>query len=260
MTMWFFVIRGEDETEIHGKRYRSRIREFASKTPEIRGSVKNVKGAPEIEVRLVADDKGKASEFRVQLEQFLNSEREKKLVFGDLRSFEDDAGKYQTFEVIREDELTEMVWALQGAGDVFLSSSERIKELMVTRDLRKERGLLGALKLEVGFIREKAEEMSKRVSDNVEVGRFQFQQDCLRKALVEPAWADNDDFLQLTSDLFHSINREDDEPFESLSPHYKLKELENLEKIASEYYDLLDTRIKELDSKILPKHTDIKDD
>jgi hypothetical protein len=79
-------------------------------------------------------------------------EEAEKLLFSDLRSFEDDDERYRTFEVLREDELTEMVWALQGAGSVFLSSSEKILDVMVTRDLRKERGLLGALELEVGFI------------------------------------------------------------------------------------------------------------
>jgi hypothetical protein len=130
---------------------------------------------------------------------------------------------------------------------------------MVTRDLKKERGLLGALELEVGFVTEKIGEMIAEIKAGKPPGKFQFEQDCLRKALVEPAWADNDRFLQLTSDLFHSMNREDESPFESASREDQLKELENLNKVASQYHEMINTRIEELDRKIGTKHTNIKD-
>ncbi len=168
--------------------------------------------------------------------------------------------KYRGFDVIREDELTEMVWALQGAGSVFLSSSEKIRDVLVTRDLKKERGLLGALKLEVGFVIKRVGDMITGIEGGNTDVEFQFEQDCLRKALVEPAWADNDEFLQLTSDLFHSINRSGKPRFESVTRPNQVKELGNVKKVAEEYYKMIDTRLEELDGKIGKKtNTDIKD-
>ena len=250
--IWLFTITGKDETEVHGKAYRVKISKAADKK-KISGSVRNIKSIREIEVR-VASEEGEASEFKAALEQAMNKDREEeeKLIFGECVHLKEDDGKYQGFSVIREDELTEMVWALQGAGGVFLSSSEKILDLMVARDFRKERGLLGALGLEVGFIVKRAGDMITGIQGGKAV-KFQFEQDCLRKALVEPAWSDNDTFLQLTSDLFHSINRSDKPEFGSISSEDQVKELDSLRKVASEYYKIIDDRIEELDKRISKK-------
>jgi hypothetical protein len=55
------------------------------------------------------------------------------------------------------------------------------------------------------------------------------------------------------------MNREDESPFESASREDQLKELENLNKVASQYHEMINTRIEELDRKIGTKHTNIKD-
>lgn len=248
--MWLFTITGKDETEIHGKLYRVEIKKIASKS-KIRGSVRNIKFNPEIEVKLAIEEKDAALGFKKSLEQTLNEpkEDEEKFAFSDLRSFEDDDEKYRDFAVLREDELTEMVWALQGAGGVFLKSSQEILEVMIIRDLKKERGLLGALKLEVGFTKRAIEEMIEDIKEKKEV-EFRFEQPCLQKAFVEPPWADNDSFLQLTSDLFYKMNRRNKPQFRTLDGEEQQNELYSLIAVAAEYYQMIDTRIQELDKQI----------
>ena len=243
-----FKINGKDESELHGKQYRVLLKKLADKKG-VKGSVRNIKYKSQIEVKLDLEDKAQAEEIRKFMKEELETydQDTQVLEFGELCQIEDDM-KYDDFSVIREDELTEMVWALQGAGDVFYKSSKDIRNVMITRDARKERGLLAALKLEVGLIKKTAEDMIKDLGESKPV-KFNFEHSCLQKALVEPAWADNDDFLQLTSDLFHLINRHYKAAFQDLHENReKINELENLKKVASEYYGLIETRLKDLDA------------
>ncbi len=72
--MWLFTITGHDETEIHGKSYRVAIKKIATKS-KVRGSVRNIKYSPEIEVRVATDEK-EAAEFKAVLEQDMNEGRD----------------------------------------------------------------------------------------------------------------------------------------------------------------------------------------
>jgi hypothetical protein len=244
-----FYITGKDETEIHGKRYRAAIAKLAIES-NILGSVRNVKSKPEIEVRLVLNNKTEALNFINKLEPVLNKNKkeDERLKFSDLYESEDGDGKYNEFNVIREDELTEMVWALQGAGDVFLKSSQEILNVMINRDYKKERGLMGALSLEVRYIKKEIDDMTIKIKDDKKV-KFHFDKHCMQRALVEPPWADNDEFMIITHELFYSISR-NESSFESLNVEEKLKELEAINKLVTDYSDRISKRIEEIDKHI----------
>lgn len=253
--MWLFRIIGEDETDIHGGGYRVRIMKFA-KEQGVLGSVRNIKFKPEIEVRLIKENKEQAEKFKDDLKTKL---KEPKLKFDDVCYFQDNDDNYKDFTVVREDELTEMVWALQGAGQIFSVLAEKQAELsekqdkilkaLNKRDYLKELGLLSALKLEVGFINEKVGDMIKQVAELGNTSFFNFTTSCLGKALVEPAWVDGN-FMQLTGDLFYRIKRADKQPFDTLSKEAKLKELQELKSVAFEYKTTIDGRIKYLEEAL----------
>lgn len=259
IVFWSFKIFGHDETDLHGGFYRVRIMHFANDYLEkhkslIRGSVKNIKYKAEIEVRVVAETEKIAGEFKNNLDKELNGNRKEKLTFGNLYAGEEETEEEITdFKVIREDELTEMVWALQGAGGVFQDASKHL----VIRDIMKERGLLGALNMEVGFIKSKIKTIIDNVDTTIEP-KFNFEQHCLQKALVEPPFPD-DIFMQLTNDLFYGINRRDKEPFQNLNKENKLKELNDLNLRTTEYLKAITERIQQLDIKLgkeIPATTD----
>ena len=248
-TLWAFKITGKDESELHGRQYRVLIKKLADKA-QILGSVRNIKYKPQIEVRLDIADKTQAEAIKKQLEDGLKSidTEAKPLEFGELCQLDDDI-KYEEFSVIREDELTEMVWALQGAGEVFYKSSKDIRTVMVLRDTMKERGLLGALKIEVGFIINRVNTMINDVSAD-QTPEFNFvEQHCLKRALVEPAWID-DKFMQLTNDLFYKVNRSEKAEFASKNKDERLRELQSLKDVAIEYQKSTENRIKYLDEQI----------
>gem|GEM_PF-6310221 len=117
----FFIV-GNEEHAVHGGRHRREIKKIADKL-KVYGSVRNIKNKPQIEIRY--SEKKNAQDF---LGEVLDYATELKLQISTPSSFdEDDEEDYKPFKVIREDELTEMVWALQGAGDVFTQQLQQKK-------------------------------------------------------------------------------------------------------------------------------------
>ncbi len=260
-TMWSFRVTAHDETDIHGGFYRVEIMRFAeNRSPRVRGSVRNIRYEPEIEVKLIATDVTEATKFRDELDTYLNKDRkdDNKLAFKEVLSFQGEEDNFKEFKVIREDELTEMVWALQGAGQIFRRSTQDIVKAIIIRDLKRERSLLYALKMEVKLIGIRADTMIKSLERGDRI-IFQFECHCIQKTLTDPPIPDdnsgnkefdNDKFMMLTHELFTIVNRYEKTNFDGLQPVDKIKELENLKKLTSdesEYDVMINSRMNDLD-------------
>jgi len=242
---WSFIIKGEDESELHGKTYRLLIKKTINKNAF--GYVRNIKHKAEIEVCLVAIKKRDAEKLKIKIQNELINAKAEGLNFGKLYKFEDDI-KYENFEIVREDELTEMVWALQGAGQIFLESAKKQDIILKTlrrRDSRKEEGLLLALSYEArGILRRLSnlEEEIKILGKTKKIPLIHVY--ALQKALVEPPWT-NRFFMRLTYDLFYSIKNLDP-VFITLNKREQLRKLKSVNIILNEYYGLVDRRLRTL--------------
>lgn len=124
------LINGGEEHSVHGRRLRRKIKEIAD-GGGFRGSVRNIKDKPQVEIRIVGGEAAENFSGRI-----LKAINEGKSGFSGLQMEGpyglggEKAGDYHGFKVIREDELTEMVWALQGAGDIFLESAIGQREIL----------------------------------------------------------------------------------------------------------------------------------
>lgn len=238
------MINGNEEHSIHGKRIRRDIKEIADRE-EARGSVRNIKNKPQVEIRIMAD-RDRAVRFCGFLEKEVCAEPGLRLD-GPHTLEGEQAGEYIGFRVIREDELTEMVWALQGAGDVFLMSAEGQKAILgeiKNRDMRKEYSRLAALSVEMESNLKKIVELAGSIEKGERgiSGKDQkFRDLCLSQALREPAYPDNT-FIQATQDVYYAIS----DLRESI---WKGKDLDFLEKkkmMMEEYKKSIDGRMDEI--------------
>lgn len=156
---WEFVLKGADAHDIHGVQLRETIRRIAA-DKKIAGDVRNIKENGTVLVRCedaqTAIDAFYDEILKIQAKDFLISldtqkSFKRKVTVEPKHDFE----LPEEFAVIREDELTEMVWALQGAGKIF-AAGEKLKE----------RKLVEALKLAVIEISACADEHNQDTPSN----------------------------------------------------------------------------------------------
>ena len=148
------------EFQVHGVHLREVVHKSivncqTKLTSKINGHVRNIKNKPIVEVKLVSIDdvfpkaahsvleKAFQKEFKIDdvNSKYYGVELESPVKTSD---FSDDFGP---FTIFREDELSEMVWALQGAGREFRAAIEVILE----RDQKKKDALLKATMSELTF-------------------------------------------------------------------------------------------------------------
>ena len=114
------LVKGVAASDVQGIVLREAIQKVA-KSMGVKGSVRNVKGRPLVEIICEA---GKAAPFAAGISRLQESLGTKFDVQGPTEELFDE---FKDFEVIKEDDLTEMVWGLQGAGRAFLLGEERRK-------------------------------------------------------------------------------------------------------------------------------------
>lgn len=117
-TLARILIKGELETDVHGTGLREEVCKIA-KSFQIEGRVENIKGLPVVQV-VCKKDKSAAfiDNLRKELPRHslfgnIKIQDPQDYILADYEKLKDE------FEIVRSDELTEMVWALQGAGKMF---------------------------------------------------------------------------------------------------------------------------------------------
>jgi len=134
MTLWKLLVKGQ---QIQGVGFRERAA-YAFNTLGIKGNARNIKETGAVEF-LVLSDKGEESLRQVILgaiektSDLMPIARDAKIELilpVEDSHLENKLSKQEKFEVVREDDLHEMVWALQGAGNLFMTATKTINELL----------------------------------------------------------------------------------------------------------------------------------
>jgi hypothetical protein len=239
-SVWVFSIAGSDESDIHGHLLRLAIKREATKCG-LHGSVRNIKFEPKIEVKMVASDISQAQGFIEKLKQLpcLNGFMFEPIYeqHGEIKE------KYYDFKVIREDELTEMVWALQGAGEEFAKSAKTNLEILneiKMRDEREAQSRLSSLLMEIKFMRSiVADQIEGLKREGVFHSPIEARNLCLREAMVHPPYKD-DEFIYATNDIYYIL-----EDVEKTSKKFTMDKVAKEEKIKK-----LETYQKNIDAYI----------
>lgn len=244
--VWRFIICGSEESAVHGKRLRRTIKENADKN-KILGSVRNIKFKSHVEVRVIAETIEEAKDLKRIITTELGEKGE--YTFGEVFVVDgEETDSYREFEVIREDELTEMVWALQGAGDAFVESTKQQKKILETinqRDYKKEYGQLAALLIEVG-------RWEMEINSDIDNGKLtpDLPINCLKEALIRPPYL-NDEFISRTHELFYFLGSINDREMQDMSDANKEKHFRKLlDSDIEKYKGIISRRIEEIDSII----------
>jgi len=144
------IIRGD---RIQAAGFRESIAAALRKTG-VRGTARNIRDRQEVWLEILSDKPFS----RQDLQHAIDLVQEKNpLVKGKIEEFEGCEDQITekrilgTFQVIREDDLHEMVWALQGAGTLFSHATEKVTELL---DIKKtEKGMrLNSLRIELAQV------------------------------------------------------------------------------------------------------------
>lgn len=134
---WEFVLKGANAHDIHGVQLRENIRKLAVDAG-VPGDVRNVKKDHTVLVRCKAPEEQaerllqtilKIPDALIKLHPTDSFKRKMTSEGGEPPKIPDE------FEIIREDELSEMVWALQGAGKIF-AGGEKSRERKLTQALK----------------------------------------------------------------------------------------------------------------------------
>jgi len=126
------IVYGETTSSVHGAELREKIQEIALKW-KIDGQIRNVKGWPQVEIICCRDDKEK---FRNFFNELLGLKAQKDALYNVTDVLERDSlfDDFNGFNVVRSDDLSEMVWGLQAAGKVF-SFSEKTRNMSLFKSL-----------------------------------------------------------------------------------------------------------------------------
>ncbi len=155
MELWEFVLWGHED--LHGIQLREKIKKLADEK-NIVGMVQNEKSNGTVMVRCYAQGSEQANEFfekilvindpliENKIDQLKSEKRKVILEPEEKKPFQ------QEFKINREDELSEMVWALQGAGKVFAIAEEQ-------REKHHQQKLEQALEHGLAHISNKASEL-----------------------------------------------------------------------------------------------------
>jgi len=197
-------IKGTVPDDVQGVDLRGSIEKYAKdlnseKDYIIRGYVRNVKGKAEVEVLFYAEKEEGKEEFISKI---------KKLVSGldaDIEGpwEEERCVKFEDFTTIREDELTEMVWALRGAGKVFGGLVKEVKSQRQDlwfheqeRERKRLESLVRSIESELVSINE------RRVRIEGGETHLGFRLFCIENFIKEPPSDADKDFLRSLNELY----------------------------------------------------------
>jgi len=130
MEYWEFEFFGKNSEDLHGVELRERIRKIAYNL-KINGVVKNLKASGTVKVTCSVSNSEEANNFFSEILSIKQSlirideikSKKTKVVYEP----PENVSPFKDFNIERADELSEMVWALLGAGRVF-SSTEKVRE------------------------------------------------------------------------------------------------------------------------------------
>ena len=178
------TIEGETTNDVQGTNLRDRIEKIGNEL-NAGGFVRNIKGEAIVEIICEAD---KAKQFHEKLKEL----KKRKSELFRIKEIKEPSGKlfdkFDRFRIIREDDLTEMVWGLLGAGRSF-QFAEKMRESQ-----RKSR-LLTGLKQELTSISNQL--------DCIKGGDlyYELRTFCIEHFLKEPPNDMDNDLLTSLSDL-----------------------------------------------------------
>lgn len=174
---------GTTTSDVQGIGLREEIQKLAlTNTPQIKGFVQNVKGAPIVKVQIIDEDRNHTNSFVKMLEEKVNEHSKKfdhdappvKKDIAD-ETVDIDAEEYASFKVVREDDLTEMVWALQGAGKTFGAQTKLLLKWFEERDRKKNENLKVSLQAELSSISDQANQMVSNKMKNAGLPVFSIE-------------------------------------------------------------------------------------
>ena len=150
MPIWKLIVEGDTPTDVHGVSLRESIHKTVCKMNAeqeiLKGNVRNIKGSNFVEIICEADTDVIPKKLKELIIKEIPKNNPlvdmKSIDIGEMNEITDDSLKFDGFKLVREDELTEMVWALQAAGKAFFS-----------QDIIRERNLMRGLAFEMDHIK-----------------------------------------------------------------------------------------------------------
>lgn len=185
------VIEGKTENDIHGTNLRETIEELGNSLG-LRGFARNVKGKNIVEVFFEDDEKNKAETFYDELCK-LKARKDKVFQISNIKKPSEQLFDLDNFRIEREDDLTEMVWALQGAGRSFIFSEKM-------REEQRKKSLLISLRHELYSISSHIGDIKTdiKLSDVC----LEFRVFCIENFLKEPPNDTDPTLLSNLNDLY----------------------------------------------------------
>lgn len=180
MPFYKIVIKGKTPYDIQGVNFRETIVKITSELDFIPGGqVRNEKGSSSVEILFLCENFNEANKYKVALERNLYEKNKmiKKKNIQDITGPEPitdgtlSEKDFREFKTIREDDLTEMVWALQNAG----------KALLLQQELKNEMHKI-ALKAEL----EAAKDLIKKIKDRKNSFKECFTCIAIHNCIAEP--------------------------------------------------------------------------
>jgi len=178
MPLWKIIIEGRTAYHVQGVNLRESVVSGAYKEG-VKCKVRNKKGSKKVEVIFKCEDEKHAILFKKGVSSEIKKNRmvEPGYEISEPEAYIDPAiteEDVNDFEIEREDDLTEMVWALQNAG----------KALMIQGKLRDEMHT-NALKVEI----EGSKELIGKITNESDVKEC-FATVAIESCLKEPPWGD----------------------------------------------------------------------
>lgn len=140
---WKFIVKGDTPTDVHGVNLRESIQKLAlNKEFKLEGQVRNLKGTDQLEVICQTDSEDLVETLREAIKTKIPEKNilvePKNIKISEKNEIQDATLKnFETFEIVREDELTEMAWALQSAGKAVLSQ-DKVRAKNLIRGIQQE--------------------------------------------------------------------------------------------------------------------------
>lgn len=238
MALWRVVVKGE---RVQGVGFRERAAHALTRlNPSVKGFARNLKESGEVELTLLFDGdktsledtingiiKGIAKEMPMVKGAMIDS---KKTVLLEDSYTERQIRELERFEVKREDDLHEMVWALQGAGTLFSMATDKIDQLLEFKE--EERTMqLASIKCELAHAQDNLGNAT-----NLELI-------CLKNFIPNPLIALEPETLKRFVEFYHDFVEFRETPEDKRNNNLKtmsekvanmLKKIEELERLKTE--------------------------
>ena len=187
------LIKGITPDKVHGVNLREEIL-IKALSKGVGGYVANIKGTATVEI--IADGKN-TKEFLNEIKRVYGSDGKG---HGVIHCWEERHVEFDKFEIKREDELTEMVWALRGAGNVFQKLIDTIKKQEEEREEKRAQSLEISIESELNTISE--------TLNSIDLGNThpRFRTCCIEHFIVEPPIPINRDKILALSGLYNLCN------------------------------------------------------